>query len=52
MPAKSQKQAKAAQLEYIRRTIEKQPKQRKNIKNKRAFGTATKEQLQHFFTVE
>jgi len=48
MPAKSSKQAKAAQLEYIRRTVEKKPKQRKNTNNKRPFGTATLGQLKEF----
>ena len=51
MPAKSTKQAKAAQLEYLRRVTEGKRKQRKNEKNKRPFGSATKEQLKHFFNV-
>jgi len=51
MPARSPKQAKAAQLEYLRRTTEGKKKQRKNERNKRPFGTATKEQLQDFLSV-
>lgn len=50
MPARSKKQAKAAQLEYIRRTIEGQPKQRRSAKKKRPFGTADKEVLKEFFS--
>lgn len=51
MPAVSEKQARAAQLEYLRRTVEKKPKQRSNAKNKRPFGTASKEVLQDFISV-
>ena len=52
MPAVSKKQAKAAQTEYLRRTVWGERKQRSQAKNKRPFGSATKEQLTHFFSVE
>lgn len=48
MPAKSLRQQKAASRELVRRTIFGYKKQRKNEKQKRAFGTATLEQLKEF----
>jgi len=51
MPAKTPKQAKAAQLEYLRRTVHGVRKQRRGAKNRRAFGTASKEVLKEFFSV-
>lgn len=52
MPAKTQKQAKAAQMEYLRRTVHKVRKQKKGAGKKRAFGTATIQQLRDFFKVK
>lgn len=47
MAAKSQRQARAAQMEYMKRITRKaEPDAR------RPFGTASMEQLRHFFSVK